>query len=108
MGMFIKFECAKCGEYECNCSREDWMGKTYYTENLPESYYKYTSPKGIVFEKGAIIIQDNGNQWYIKFLDPVGRKAQVQLISPENFRERKIPYEELDNFKILNAVIASK
>ena len=26
MGIFVKFECAKCGEYECDCSLEERKG----------------------------------------------------------------------------------
>lgn len=97
----MRFACAKCWDYDCDCSYEDKVGKPHYVQNLPESYYKCKSPDGRTFSMGDIIVQENGNQWYIKGLDPVGRKAHVQLISPENYRELKIPYEELDGFKII-------
>ena len=70
MGIFIKFECDKCGEYECDCSYEERKGKMY-NGPFEESIHNIPTNNNMPITKGDIILIDydesfNGTELYVR------------------------------------------
>jgi hypothetical protein len=84
MGIFIKFECDNCGEYECNCSYEERMG--YIREPIDYSVHKDGWRKEFkygshTYGTGDILVDVTGKQFFIEDVNNEKEMYKVRLLS---------------------------
>jgi hypothetical protein len=97
MGIFIKFECDKCGEYECDHSYEERKGTPNITPVV-----SYTSPEGI--KQGDIISKGikNSRQIDEAYVNSITEKGEIMVTYLDNRMDGQVTKWEGKPIKISN------